>query len=124
MLDRAVIGRSIPFIAPDFQLKGLKLGHLYTVLLVNGKDFKELGKDRTAPEDALQERLDMILRLAELDFVDKVIERNETPIRGTLRLLDPEKRKRVIAINKKVVGKAYSQSVIGKQIYDVITAAN
>jgi hypothetical protein len=123
ILDRAVIGRSIPFITPDFQLKGMKLGHLYTVLLVNGKDFKDIGKAQAAPEKALQERLDMILRLAETDFVDKVIERNETPIRATLRLLDPDKKKRIIAINKKVVEKVYSLSAIGKQIYEIITAA-
>jgi glycosyltransferase involved in cell wall biosynthesis len=123
ILDRAVIGRSIPLITPDFQLKGMKLGHLYTVLLVNGKDFKDIGKAKAAPEQALQEKLDTILRLAETDFVDRVIERNETPIRGTLRILDPDKRKKIIAINKKVVGKVYSPSAIGKQIYEVITAA-
>jgi len=123
ILDRPVIGRSIPFITPDFQAKGMKLGHLYTVLLVNGKDFKDIGKSKVLPEQALQERLEKILRLAEPDFVDKVIERNETPIRATLRLLDPDKRKKIIAINKKVVGKVYSPSAIGKQIYEVITAA-
>ena len=123
ILDRAVIGRSIPFITPDFQLKGMKLGHFYTVLLVDGKDFKDIGKSKAVPEQALQERLDMIPRLADTDFVDKVIERNETPIRATLRLLDPDKRKKIIAINKKVVEKVYSQSAIGKQIYEVITAA-
>jgi hypothetical protein len=101
----------------------MKLGHLYTVLLVDRKDFKDIGKAQAAPEQALHERLDMILRLAETDFVDKVIERNETPIRATLRLLDPKKRKRIIAINKKVVGKVYAPSVIGKQIYEVISAA-
>jgi hypothetical protein len=123
ILDKAVIGRSIPFITPDFQLKGMKLGHLYTVLLVDGKDFKDIGKSKAAPEQALQERLDTIPRLADTDFVDNVIERNETPIRATLRLLDPDKRKKIIAISKKVVEKVYSQSAIGKQIYEVITAA-
>ena len=123
ILDRAVIGRSIPFVTPDFQVKGMKLGHLYTVLLVDGQDFKDLGKTKPAPEQALQERLDTILRLSDPDFVDKVIERNETPIRATLRLLDPRKRKKIVAINKKVVETVYSQSAIGKQIYEAITAA-
>ncbi|UCG08989.1 MAG: hypothetical protein JSV83_10200, partial [Desulfobacterales bacterium] len=88
------------------------------------KDFKDIGKSKMVPEQALQERLEKILRLAEPDFVDKVIERNETPIRATLRLLDPDKRKKIIAINKKVVEKVFSQKVIGKQMYDVITAPN
>ncbi|MGD8522047.1 MAG: hypothetical protein PVF56_12950 [Desulfobacterales bacterium] len=123
-LDRPVIGRSIPFITPDFQAKGMKLGHLYTVLLVDGQDFKDIGKEKPTPEQALQERLDKILRLDEVGFVDKVFDRNETPIRATIRLLDMKKRKSLIAINKKVVETVFSQDVIGKQIYDVITAPN
>jgi hypothetical protein len=122
ILDRAVIGRSIPFIMPDFQAKGMKLGHLYTVLLIDGQDFKDIGKAKAAPDQALQDRLDTILRLSDPDFVDTVIERNETPIRATLRLLDPHKRKKIVGINKKVVQTVYSQSAIGKQIYEVITA--
>jgi hypothetical protein len=35
-----------------------------------------------------------------------------------------KKRKSLIAINKKVVETVFSQDVIGKQIYDVITAPN
>jgi hypothetical protein len=123
ILDRAVIGRSIPFITPDFQMQGMKLGHLYTVLLVNGQDFKDIGKAKIAPEQALQDRLDTILRLSNPDFVDTVLERNETPIRATLRLIDPRKRNKIVKINKKVVETVYSQSTIGKQIYEVITAA-
>jgi hypothetical protein len=123
ILDRAVIGRSIPYITPDFQMQGMKLGHLYTVLLVNGQDFKDIGKANPEPEQALQDRLDTILRLSDPDFVDTVIERNETPIRATLRLIDPHKRRKIVNINKKVVKTVYSQSTIGKQIYEVITAA-
>ena len=122
ILDRAVIGRSIPFITPDFQAQGMKLGHLYTVLLIDGQDFKDIGKTKAAPEQALQDRLDTILQLSDPDFVDTVIERNETPIKATLRLIDPHKRKKIVAINKKVVQTVYSQSAIGKQIYKVITA--
>lgn len=122
ILDRPVIGRSIPFITPDFQAKGMKLGHLYTVLLVDGQDFKDIGKEKPTPEQALQERLDKILRLDEVSFVDKVFDRNETPIRATIRLLDMKKRKNIVKLNKKIVEKVFSQEVIGKQIYEVITS--
>ncbi len=123
ILDRPVIGRSIPFVTPDFQMKGMKLGHLYTVLIVDEQDFKDIGKEKPMPEQALQQRLDKILKLDDPDFVDTVIERNETPIMATLRLLDKNKRKSLVAINKKVVETVYSQQVIGKQIYEAITSA-
>jgi len=123
ILDRPVIGRSIPFITPDFQAQGMKLGHLYTVLLVAGKDFKDIGKEEAAAEQVLQRKLDTISKLDDPGFVDKVFSRNETTTRATIRLLDPLKQKKIIAINKKVVKTTYSQSVIGKQIYKVITAA-
>ncbi|MGD9260229.1 MAG: hypothetical protein PVG44_07270, partial [Desulfobacterales bacterium] len=123
ILDRPVIGRSIPFITPDFQLKGIKLGHLYTVLFVAGRDFKDIGKEETSPEKVLQTKLETILKLVDPSFVDKVFSRNETTTNATIRLLDPRKQKKIVAINKKVVEKVYSPSIIGKQIYEVITAA-
>jgi hypothetical protein len=122
ILDRPVIGRSIPFITPDFQSQGMKLGHLYTVLFVAGRDFKDIGKEEAAPEQVLQRKLETIHKLADPSFVDKVFSRNETTARATIRLLDPHKRKKIVAINKKVVEKVYSNSAIGKQIYEVITA--
>jgi hypothetical protein len=122
ILDRPVIGRSIPFITPDFQSQGMKLGHLYTVLFVAGQDFKDIGKEETAPEQVLQRKLETIHKLADPSFVDKVFSRNETTARATIRLLDPRKRKKIVAINKKVVEKVYSNSAIGKQIYEVIAA--
>jgi len=123
VLDRAVIGRSIPFITPDFQAAGMRLGHLYTALIVDDRDFKDIGPGKLEPDKALQERLAAIPKLQDAGFVDKVIRRNETPMLGTLRLLDEENRKEVIAINKQVVEKAYSQERIGRQLYDVITSA-
>lgn len=124
ILDRPVIGRSILYITPDFQAKGMKLGHMYTALIVDEQDFKDIGKKKPTPEQALQERLDKILSLDEPGFVDKMIERNETPIIGTLMLLDMKKREELVALNKKIVETAYSQEVIGKQIYEVITSAD
>jgi hypothetical protein len=122
VLDRVVIGRSIPFITPDFQTQGMKLGHLYNALIVDGKDYKDIGKDKPTPEKALQERLSKILKLKQRSFVDNTLGRNETATRATLRLLDKKKRKSAVAINKKIVKTVYSQQVIGKQIYEVITS--
>ena len=124
ILDRPVIGRSIPFITPDFQSKGMKLGHLYTVLIVDEQDFKDIGKEKPSAEAALQQRLDTIIKLEDPAFVDKVFARNETTTRATSRLLDREKTAEIIAINKQVVETFFSQDVIGKQIYDVITASD
>lgn len=122
ILERPVIGRSIPFITPDFQAEGMKLGHLYTVLIVDEKDFKEIGKDKPTEEAALQSRLETILKLDDPGFVNKVFERNETPVVATIRLFDPDRRESIVQINKKVVEAVYSQHVIGKKIYDVITS--
>ncbi len=121
ILDRAVIGRSIPFLTPDFQSKGMKLGHLYNVLIVDDQDFKDIGKEKPTEEFALEKRLEKILKLSDPDFIDKVFERNETAIRATIRILDIKKRKRSLSLNKKIVGTVYSPQVIGEQIYHVIT---
>jgi len=124
LLEKVVIGRSIPFIVTDFQTEGMKLGHLYNVLIVEGKDFKDIGKEKSTPESALQERLNTILKLEDPSFVDHVIDRNETPVRATLRVLDinkkEAKRRNLVTINKRVVENVYSQDVIGKQLYDII----
>jgi glycosyltransferase involved in cell wall biosynthesis len=122
ILDRPVIGRSIPFITPDFQAEGMKLGHLYTVLLVDDKDFKEIGKEKHSETEALQMRLETILKLNDPHFANKAFERNETPIVATIRLFDQEKRKGIVKINKKVVESVYSQDVIGRKLYDVIVS--
>ena len=122
VLDRVVVGRSIPFITPDFQAQGMKLGHLYNVLIVDEQDYKDIGKDKSTPEKALQERLSKILKLKQPAFVDKVLARNETTTRATIRLLDKKKRKNAVVINKKIVKTFYSQQVIGKQMYEVITS--
>lgn len=120
IVDRPVIGRSIPFIVPDFQTKGMKLGHLYTVLIVDETDFKNIGKDLSDPAQAVQARLDMIFKLNDPDFVDRVLERNETPILGTIRFLDTQKKEDIVSLNKQVVETHFSREVIGKQIHEVI----
>ena len=122
ILKRAVIGRNIPLITPDFQMQGMKLGHLYPVLLVDEKDFKDIGKEKPTPEQALAEKLDRVLMLDRPDFVDKVFDRNETTTRATLRILDRKKRRKLVSTNKEIVERVYSRTTIGRQIYDVITS--
>jgi len=123
ILDRVVIGRSIPLITPDFQASGMKLGHLYTALIVNRHDFKDLGAEENDPDRALEKKLELILKLDDPDFVERFIESNETSIKATLRLFDPENRRKVIKKNREVVEEVYSQGAIGKKLYDLITSA-
>ena len=123
IMDKVVIGRSIPFITPDFQTAGMKLDHLYTALLVEGKDFKDIGQEKSNPDEAVQERLSKTLKLNNPNYVKRFIESNETVILATLRLFDEEKRKEVIAKNKEVVEKTYSEEKVGKKLYEVITSA-
>ncbi len=120
--DRAVIGRNIPMITPDFQAKGMKLGHLYTALIVDRQDFKDIGQDKGSVDEALQERLSRILKLERPDFVDQVFTRNETTVRATLRLFDKRTRHDLVTLNKEVVTDVYSQETVGRQLYKVITS--
>jgi glycosyltransferase involved in cell wall biosynthesis len=122
ILDRLVIGRSIPLITPDFQASGMKLGYLYNALIVDRQDFKDIGTDETGLDRALQKRLSKILKLNDSKFVDKFIESNETAIRATIKLFDRERREKIIQRNREVVEGAYSKEVIGKKLYDVITS--
>ena len=103
-------------------MQGMKLGHLYPVLLVDEKDFKDIGKEKPTPEQALAEKLDRVLMLDRPDFVDKVFDRNETTTRATLRILDRKKRRKLVSTNKEIVERVYSRTTIGRQIYDVITS--
>jgi glycosyltransferase involved in cell wall biosynthesis len=120
ILDRLVIGRSIPLITPDFQASGMKLGYLYNALIVDRHDFKDIGIDEPNPDRALQKRLSKILQLNDPKFVDKFIESNETSITATIKLFDREKREKIIERNKEVVAEVYSKEAIGKRIYNVI----
>jgi glycosyltransferase involved in cell wall biosynthesis len=122
IMDKPVIGRNIPVITPDFQAAGMKLDHLYTALLVEGQDFKDIGQQRASPDEALQERLSKILKLKDPAYIDRFIEANETTILATLRLFDEKKREKLILRNKEIVEKVYSAENIGKKLYEVITS--
>jgi glycosyltransferase involved in cell wall biosynthesis len=120
LLDRAVIGRSIPFITPDFQAAGMKFGHLYNALIVEGKDYKDIGNDAADPDKALQTRLEKVIKLEDARYVNSFIDRNETSVLATLRLFEQERRDALVAVNREVVERVYSQESIGRQIYSVI----
>jgi glycosyltransferase involved in cell wall biosynthesis len=120
LVDRAVIGRGIPFLTPDFQSAGMKLGHLYSALIVDGKDFKDIGSDRSDPDRALEERLEKIMKLDDAEYLNRFIDRNETAVLATCRLFDEERRAAIIKVNRQVVEQSYSQEKIGKQLYEVI----
>ena len=122
LVNRAVIGRSIPFLTPDFQAAGMKLGHLYSALIVDGHDFKDIGSDKADPDRSLEERLKKILKLNDPAYLRRFIDRNETAVIATCPLFDEEKRYTIIKVNKQVVKKSYSQETIGKQLYKVITS--
>ncbi|UCB47314.1 MAG: hypothetical protein JSV25_07875 [Spirochaetota bacterium] len=122
IMDRLVIGRSIPLITPDFQASGMKLGYLYNALIVGRHDFKDIGTDEPSPDSALQKRLSKILKLNDPGFVDRFIESNETSITATIKLFDRERREKIIERNKEVVEEVYSKEAVGKKLYDVITS--
>ena len=120
LLDRAVIGRSIPYITPDFQAAGMKLGHLYNALIVEGKDYKDIGGMNVDPALGVQERLEKVLRLQDPAYVNSFIDRNETSVLATLRLFEQGRRDALVGVNREVVERVYSQESIGEQLYRVV----
>jgi glycosyltransferase involved in cell wall biosynthesis len=122
LLERAVIGRNIPFVTPDFQAAGMKLGHLYTALITNGKDFKDIGMGAESQDEALRRRLSVIEELDNTAKVRAILRANETPLLATLGLFEEDKRQEIVRRNKDVVQRTYSQEVVGKQLYEVMSA--
>jgi glycosyltransferase involved in cell wall biosynthesis len=120
LLDRAVIGRSIPYITPDFQAAGMKLGHLYNALIVNGKDYKDIGSGAADPALGVQERLEKVLKLQDPAYLNGFIDRNETSVLATLRLFNKKRRDALVGVNREVVERVYSRESIGEQLYQVV----
>ena len=120
LLDRAVIGRSIPYITPDFQAAGMKLGHLYNALIVDGKDYKDIGSGTADPASGVQERLEKVLKLEDPAYLNSFIDRNETSVLATLRLFVHERRDALVGVNREVVERVYSRESIGEQLYRVV----
>lgn len=122
LLEKAVIGRNIPFITPDFQAAGMKLGHLYTALIINGKDFKDIGMDAGGQDEALRRRLSVIEELNNAAQVKAILRANETPLLATLGLFEEDKREEMVRRNKEVVRRTYSQEVVGRQLYKMLSS--
>jgi glycosyltransferase involved in cell wall biosynthesis len=120
LLDRAVIGRSIPYITPDFQASGMKLGHLYNALIVDGTDYKDIASGTADPTLGVQERLEKVLKLADPAYVNSFIDRNETSVLATLRLFEHQRRDALVRVNREVVERVYSRESIGEQIYRIV----
>ena len=120
LAEKIVIGRNIPTVTPDFQFAGMKLGHMYTALVVDGQDFKNISKGKN-PSKALSMRLAKIRKLENIDFVERTIRRNEVPLLAIFQLIQSEsKRKRLIKTNKGIVEETYSQEAVGRMLYKVI----
>ena len=120
LLDRAVIGRSIPYVTPDFQSAGMKLGHLYNALIVDDRDYKDIGKEADDPGRGLHERLEKILLFKDPSYINNFIDRNETSVIATLKLFNQDLRDALVKVNKKVVEQVYSQERIGEQLHSVV----
>jgi len=116
VMEKCVIGRNIPSVTMDFTKAGLSLDHLYTVLLVNGSDYADLGAEE--PDGGLNRRLAEIKKLDDPEYLHMVLQKNSAPLRATLRMFRPERRRSVarsiIRSNcKKVLANYSSPTVVG-----------
>jgi hypothetical protein len=116
VMEKCVIGRNIPSVTMDFTKTGLSLDHLYSVLLVNGSDYADLGTDE--PDGGLNCRLMEIKKLDDPEYLRMVLQKNNAPLRATLRMFRPERRRSIarsiIRSNcKKVLENYSSPTVVG-----------
>ena len=119
---QCVIGRNIPSVTMDFKKAGLSLDHMYSVLLVNGSDYADLGADDA--DGGLGRRLAEIQKLDDPDYLRKVINKNSAPLRATLKLFRPERsrslRRTLIRNNQGAVAKSYSAGTVVRQLYRIM----
>ena len=109
-VNECVIGRNIPAVTTDFKKAGLSLDHLYTVLLINGHDYADLGSGDS--DGGLNRRLEEIKKLDDPSYLRMILQRNSAPLRATLRLFRHERRRNprrsLIAANRKKTLEHYS----------------
>ena len=121
-MDKCVIGRNIPSVTLDFTKAGLSLDHLYTVLLVNGNDYADLGNGD--PDGGLNRRLEEIKKLEDPNYLRMLLQKNSAPLRATLKMFRPERRRSLsrnrIHANQKKVLDIYSSSVVVNQLYRIM----
>ena len=122
-VGQCVIGRNIPSVTIDFEKAGVSLDHLYTVLLVNGVDYADLGMNDA--DGGLARRLEEIAKLDDPEYLRLVITKNSAPLRGTLKLFRSERRRSLrrtlIRGNQQKVLANYSSRVVVDRLYAVIT---
>ena len=121
-LGQCVIGRNIPSVTMDFKKAGLSLDHLYSVLLVNGKDYADLGAGDA--DGGLGRRLAEISQLNDPVYLRRIINKNSAPLRATLKLFRPEHprslRRTLIRTNRGSVLRHYSISTVVGQLYRIM----
>ena len=122
MFQQCVIGRNIPSVTTDFKKAGLALDHLYTVLLVNGRDYADLGA--TDDDGGLKLRLEEIKKLERPEYLHMVMAKNNAPLKATLRLFRPERRRstrrNLIRANQQIVQEHYSSKKVVGLLYRII----
>jgi hypothetical protein len=107
---KLIIGRDLPYVTEDFKKAGINLQHLYTNLIVNGKDFKDY---------TIAQKFSFISRLSSPKFLNQVIEENKHSLIAIQTILNEVNRKQIIRKNRKVVLKTYGQRKIARKIIDI-----
>lgn len=114
VVGQCVIGRNIPTVTMDFVKAGISLDHLYSALLVNGLDYVDVGTDQS--DGGLNLRLQEILKLKDMEYLRKILNKNSASLRATLKLFRHERRRNprrnLIAINRKMVLENYSSKAV------------
>ena len=119
-----VIGRNLPAVSMDFKKAGLSLDHLYNVLLVNGGDFADLGADDA--DGGLDRRLAEIHKLDNTEYLRMILQKNGAPLRATLKMFRPERRRslthNIVHSNRKKVLQHYATPAVVAQLHRIILA--
>jgi len=120
--EKCIIGRNIPSVTMDFVKAGLSLGHLYSVLLVNGHDYADLGSGQ--PDNGLAIRLEEIKKLDSQDYLNQILNRNSASLKATLRLFRNKNRRiprrTLVLNNRRKVLENYSNRSVVSQLNRII----
>jgi len=108
--NKSIIGRDLADITSEFKNLGINLEHLYSTLLIDKTDFKDYGN--------LSKRLQLILKLKNAAFFEKLDKENKHALSNLYRMFDKSIEKHQIDENKKVVVKEYNTSKNIRKIMD------
>jgi glycosyltransferase involved in cell wall biosynthesis len=121
-VQNCVIGRNISSVTVDFKKAGIALDHLYTVLLVNGVDYADLGIQDS--DKGLSRRLQEIAKLEDPIYLRMILNKNSAPLKATLKLFRPERRqslrRNLIRANQKKVLQNYSSKEVVGILYRIM----